>query len=63
MTFNQSVKHFGSQASMAKALGVTPASVSQWKREGGIPENWQWKIQGITDGALKVDKKFIKPAA
>lgn len=47
------VKHFGDQAAVAEALGVSKQAVSAWKDI--VPEAAAYRIQGITNGALKVD--------
>jgi hypothetical protein len=62
MTITEAIKYFKNQAGLAEALGVTPGMITQIKTSGEIPEKYQWKIQGITNGALKVDKKY-RPAA
>ena len=30
----KAIQYFGSQAKLAKALGVTPMAISQWKKRG-----------------------------
>ncbi len=62
MKLEEAIEYFGSQRKLADALGVTPGLISQIKAAGEIPENHQWKLQGISGGALKVDTKY-RPAA
>lgn len=45
------IKHFGTQENLAKALGITAASVSRWGyADGKIPEVHRFKIELITKG-------------
>lgn len=45
------LEHFGTQENLAKALGITPASVSRWGyKDGKIPEVHRFKIELITKG-------------
>lgn len=42
-------KRFGTQAEVARAFGVTPASVLKWRRAGRLPplRRYQWRdMQG-----------------
>lgn len=60
MNFKQAVNFYKTQTALAAALGVTPGLISQWKTSGGIPELYQWKIHGLTNGELKIDNRFKK---
>ena len=55
MTLDQAVEHFGSQTALAKALGIEPPSVSEWKANGKIPSVRQFQIQVVTAGLLQAD--------
>lgn len=56
------IKYFGSQAELARALGIKPPSISDWKDV--IPEGSAYKLQVITKGKLKVDPAlYLKEAA
>lgn len=58
MTLEQAVKHFGSQAAVARAIGISPEAVSMWvKRGGAIPELAQRRLEDATKGKLKADRK------
>jgi DNA-binding transcriptional regulator YdaS (Cro superfamily) len=46
------VRHFGNSTKLAKALGITKGSVSQWKDE--IPKLRAYEIEKITGGIFKV---------
>lgn len=47
------IKHYGSQAALARALNITRSAVSQWGPI--VPEGAAYKLQSLTDGKLKVD--------
>ncbi len=52
-------KHFGSQAALARALGVTPMAVSQWKKRGIPP--WQAvAIEQLSEG--QINRRELCPA-
>lgn len=52
-------QHFGSQAALARALGVTPMAVSQWKKRGIPP--WQAvAIEQLTGG--EINRRELCPA-
>ena len=53
MTFDQLIKHFGSQVVAAKAIGCTQPTLSNWKSRGRIPMLQQLRIELITKGKLK----------
>ena len=54
MTYTQVVKYFGGQAAAARALGIKPPSISQWKKSG-ITKLRQLHIERVTKGALRAD--------
>lgn len=58
MTYEQSITYFGTLSKMARALGVKPASVSEWKN--GIPETRQYQIELATKGILKADEPALR---
>ena len=49
------IKYFGSKSNLAKALSISPASVSGWKEEQ-IPELRARQLEEITQDALKFDR-------
>lgn len=53
MTYEQAIEFFGTQSKMARALGVEPPSVAEWK--SGIPMRRQYQIELATKGKLKAD--------
>lgn len=44
------VQHFGTQADLAIALGVSFAAVSQWVSNGAIPAKRAIQIELLTEG-------------
>ncbi|HEX2652109.1 MAG TPA: Cro/CI family transcriptional regulator [Xanthobacteraceae bacterium] len=52
------VRHFGSKANIARAIGVTPGAVTNW---GDIvPETSVWRIERASRGKLKGDPEFYR---
>ncbi|MDT3273992.1 Cro/CI family transcriptional regulator [Shewanella sp. SP2S2-4] len=51
------VEHFKGKSKLAKALGINPASVSQWGED--VPELRAYQIERLTDGALKVNPVIV----
>ncbi|GHX89558.1 Cro/CI family transcriptional regulator [Vibrio cholerae] len=56
------INYFGSKVKTAKALGISPASITQWGEI--IPESRAYQIEHITNGALNADhyRKKLKTA-
>ena len=53
MELEQAVEHFGSQAKVAEALGISESAVSKWKERGGIiPIKVALKLVDMTRGEL-----------
>ncbi len=52
MTYREILRHFGSQAEIARQAGVTVAAVKRWQQQG-IPLPRQYQLQVLTDGKLK----------
>jgi len=59
----QAEQHFGNRRKLAEALGITTQAVSQWVRRGRIPEGIAYKLESITNGALKVNPTDYIPVA
>lgn len=55
MTYEQLIEHFGSQAAAARAIGIKPPSVAEWK-EDGIPLPRQAQYELLTNGELKAER-------
>lgn len=49
------IEYFGGIKQAAIALNIWPQTIYQWSDD--VPENVAYKIQVITDGALKVEDK------
>ena len=60
MTFDQLIKHFGTQAKAASALGCSQPTLSNWKTRGRIPSIQQLRLEHITNGKLKAEKSILK---
>ncbi|WP_392342708.1 Cro/CI family transcriptional regulator [uncultured Shewanella sp.] len=54
------VDHFKGKSNLAKALGISPASVSQWPDD--VPELRAYQIERLTEGALKADIPQLEQA-
>ena len=42
--YRRAVRAFGRAASLARALGVSRASVSEWKKKGRLPRGRVWQL-------------------
>ncbi|MCT8866285.1 Cro/CI family transcriptional regulator [Shewanella xiamenensis] len=51
MKTSDAVQHFNGKSKLAKALGINPASVSQWGDD--VPALRAFQIERLTDGKLK----------
>lgn len=49
----RAIDHFGNQSALARAIGVTPQMVTNWK-DRGIPAEQAVKIEHATSGAITV---------
>ena len=58
MTYDQAIEYFGgTQTTLARALGITQGTVSQWKRQ--VPPAYQFQIEVLSGRALTVDPELI----
>ncbi|HRT10468.1 MAG TPA: helix-turn-helix domain-containing protein [Candidatus Paceibacterota bacterium] len=48
-------KIFGTQAALAKAIGVVPQVVNNWQRRGNIPAEYCPAIERATAGQVKCE--------
>ncbi len=60
MTYKQLLEFFGSQAEIARAFGVSPPSVSEWKE--GIPPLRQVQAEMLTNKKLRADSDVFSKA-
>lgn len=67
MTPKQALRHFGTQAEIARVLGVKPPSVSEWFDLGALPEGRQYQLELASNGALRADlpanRAYVQPKA
>lgn len=47
------ITHFGTQAKLARFVGVTRVAVVHWKRRGVIPRGKAYEIEVKTNGLFK----------
>lgn len=56
MSPEQVIEHYGSQAKVAVALGISQPSIWEWVENGRVPLVRQYQIELATGGALRADK-------
>jgi len=67
MTYDEALSVFGTQANLARALGVTQSTVSLWGKGARgekvftIPDAYQFQLEVITSGALRADDRLRVP--
>ncbi len=52
----QAIQYFGTRYALAQALGISPATVYQWKER--VPTERQIQLERLTKGALVFDGLF-----
>jgi hypothetical protein len=57
MTYAQLIRRWGTQEGIAAALRVSQPTVSTWVRIG-VPAHYQFRVEVLTDGELRVDQKY-----
>lgn len=55
------IAHFGNTVKLAKILGITSSSITQWGEI--IPEKQALKLERLTNQALKYDPVLYEKAA
>jgi len=62
MTYDQVVKHFGTEQGVADALGISRQAVNLWKHAENqlVSEGMAYKIQVITAGRMRVDPAIYR---
>jgi DNA-binding transcriptional regulator YdaS (Cro superfamily) len=58
-TLERTIKHFGSQSAVARALGLTYQAVQHWET---IPTKWALEIEKKTDGKITA-REVLEAAA
>ncbi len=61
MTYEEAIEHFGTQVTLAEALGIQQPAVSLWGKV--IPDKYQYQLEIITAGRLLVDEHLRQPKA
>lgn len=62
MKTQEVIRHFGSQAAVARALGITSSAVNQWREV--VPLATAARLEKITKGELVLDvDQYVKPKA
>ena len=51
----KAIKHAGSQAALAKKLGIPKQNVHAWLARGNLPAEWVPRIEHVTDGAVRAE--------
>jgi hypothetical protein len=55
MTYDEAIKHFGTQEALGRAADVDQPAVAAWKDRGRIPLLRQLLLERSTEGKLKAD--------
>ena len=55
MRYTEAIEHFGSEAELARALGITRQAVNLWKAGNLVSKGAAYQLQVITAGKLRVD--------
>ena len=53
MNKEAAIAHFGGALKLSKALGLSPAAISQWGET--VPVRRAYELERVTNGALKVN--------
>ena len=67
MTYDEAMGIFGTQANLARALGLSQSSISLWGKGPrgakvfAIPPAYQYQLEVITNGKLRADAELRKP--
>ena len=54
MRIKDAIRHFGSSAALARALGISRQSIHDW--DDVVPEGRQWQLEVVTNGALRAKR-------
>lgn len=54
MRTEDAIRHFGSKAALARALGIRQPSIYDWGEL--VPMGRAYELQDLTGGALRVDR-------
>ena len=56
MTYEELIRHFGTQIAIAESIGMTQSAVANWKSRGRIPLHCQYQLERVTNRKLKMDE-------
>ncbi len=59
MTLDEAIKYFGTGYKLCKALKIARTNITNWRSCGHIPELQQRRLEELTNGALKAERKKI----
>ena len=57
MTIDEVIEYFGNLSQACRALGLTPQSMTSWKKRGYIPYKQQFRLAELTHGELMTDEE------
>ena len=57
MTLKQAINYFGSRKNLCDALKITKGALTHWNTKE-MPELSQRRLEEMTGGALKINRKF-----
>lgn len=57
-TLEKTIKHFGSRSAVARALGIWPQAVQQWRH---VPTKHALKIEELSGGSIPA-REILKDA-
>lgn len=52
------INFYGTKIAVARALGISPSAVTQWKEI--VPEKQAYRIQRMTGGKLKINPRLYQ---
>lgn len=62
MSYDELIAHYGTQAAAARAIGVKPPSVDEWKEKGiPLPRQAQYELE--SNGKLIAERPVTAKAA
>lgn len=55
MTLEEVIEYYGNQSKVARALHISRAALTEWKKRGYVPLVQQYRLEKITKGKLKAE--------
>ncbi len=59
MTYEEVLRHYGTQVKIGEALGLKQSAISAW--HGVVPPHYQYQLEIITGGILRADDAIRVP--